>query len=707
MLLSIGMIIKNEEQYLRQCLEALVPILEQVDSELIIADTGSTDSSVEIAKEFTNNVFHFEWCDDFAAARNSTLKKATGEWFMFIDGDEIIEDASELIEFFNSGEYKKYNSATYVVRNYSNEAMSIYSDFNAGRLVKITPETCFKKPIHELLMPFNKPYKILSVVARHFGYVFTDREFAEAKAERNINLLLDELKKTPKAPLLYLQLAEAYSVKENKGSQETAVEYCVKGLEYAKNENRALFCALYAILASCYYSLDRHSDVIKVAREYFDSKKEKMAIDVEMYVRMGFSHMELKEYSKAIIAFENYVALYELFTKGLLNTSDTLYHSINCVSPEFYRKAIYVCVNAYKELKDYKKAFLWIRKLPIGDFSGSEPDVVTRIKSELDLMCESGDFSGVVDLYRSSNEKTVLILQKLIDGLYSKNDKNAFLLLSALCDGNLLETAYVKLLKIRLADMENSADISDKINQFFKDGVSLSENYSDVLYFMIKYKFPFDTLSVSVDAFDLQSFVNSICKRFSDAPKLIFRYIEETVDIYNLKEASCACMLCEALFDFADALEEDEAVRLFSSYAEVMDHYLANVILADVLSDENIDLLPRNLRGGYFCTLALAALNDKAMSLYIEHLKSALKANPKLNKIITLLSRDLKQEVTKKAEIETEFEKYARAIKDKIANFISLRQIENARQTIAAYEQINPKDGEIVMLKKQLESLAR
>ena len=116
MLLTIGMIVKNEEKYLEQCLSGLKPILDNVDSELIIADTGSTDRTVEIAKQFTDNVFFFEWINDFAAARNSTLEKARGEWYMFVDGDEVFQSCDEIIKFFNSGEYKKYNSASFMGR---------------------------------------------------------------------------------------------------------------------------------------------------------------------------------------------------------------------------------------------------------------------------------------------------------------------------------------------------------------------------------------------------------------------------------------------------------------------------------------------------------------------------------------------------------------------------------------------------------------
>ena len=92
MILSIGMIVKNEEKNLDRCLSALQPILENIDSELIIADTGSEDKTVEIAKKYTDNVFYFEWINDFSAARNSTLNRAKGKWYMFIDADEYLDE---------------------------------------------------------------------------------------------------------------------------------------------------------------------------------------------------------------------------------------------------------------------------------------------------------------------------------------------------------------------------------------------------------------------------------------------------------------------------------------------------------------------------------------------------------------------------------------------------------------------------------------
>ncbi len=91
---SVCMIVKNEEAQLRQCLQSLLPIAD----EIIIADTGSTDRTKEIAAEFTDKIYDFPWIDDFAAARNFVFSKATKDYIYTADADEVID--SENIALF-------------------------------------------------------------------------------------------------------------------------------------------------------------------------------------------------------------------------------------------------------------------------------------------------------------------------------------------------------------------------------------------------------------------------------------------------------------------------------------------------------------------------------------------------------------------------------------------------------------------------------
>ena len=80
------MIVKNEEQFLDQCLAALDGVAHQI----VVVDTGSTDRTVQIAKAHGAEVHHFDWCDDFAAARNFALEHARGDWVLVLDADEVL-----------------------------------------------------------------------------------------------------------------------------------------------------------------------------------------------------------------------------------------------------------------------------------------------------------------------------------------------------------------------------------------------------------------------------------------------------------------------------------------------------------------------------------------------------------------------------------------------------------------------------------------
>jgi glycosyltransferase involved in cell wall biosynthesis len=84
--ISLCMIVKNEEAILGRCLSC---IKDYVD-EIVIVDTGSTDHTVKIAKNFTDKVYHFKWCDDFSAARNFSLSKASKKWVLTLDADEFL-----------------------------------------------------------------------------------------------------------------------------------------------------------------------------------------------------------------------------------------------------------------------------------------------------------------------------------------------------------------------------------------------------------------------------------------------------------------------------------------------------------------------------------------------------------------------------------------------------------------------------------------
>ena len=86
--LSLCMIVRDESDVLARCLTCM----QEIADEIIIVDTGSTDDTKEIARRFTPHVYDFAWCEDFAAARNFSFSKATMEYVMWLDADDVIEE---------------------------------------------------------------------------------------------------------------------------------------------------------------------------------------------------------------------------------------------------------------------------------------------------------------------------------------------------------------------------------------------------------------------------------------------------------------------------------------------------------------------------------------------------------------------------------------------------------------------------------------
>ena len=89
------MIVKNEETSLARCLDSVQGIAD----EIVIVDTGSTDLTRQIAAEYTDCIFDFEWVDDFAAARNFAFDQASCEYILWLDADDVFEpeDRAKLI----------------------------------------------------------------------------------------------------------------------------------------------------------------------------------------------------------------------------------------------------------------------------------------------------------------------------------------------------------------------------------------------------------------------------------------------------------------------------------------------------------------------------------------------------------------------------------------------------------------------------------
>lgn len=90
--ISLAMIIKDEEAVLDRCLASACRCVD----EIVIVDTGSSDNSIEIAQKYTKHIYHYDWNDDFASARNEAFSHATMDYILWLDADDIIPESEQV-----------------------------------------------------------------------------------------------------------------------------------------------------------------------------------------------------------------------------------------------------------------------------------------------------------------------------------------------------------------------------------------------------------------------------------------------------------------------------------------------------------------------------------------------------------------------------------------------------------------------------------
>lgn len=261
-LLSISMLISGREEMARS-LDSLHYFKDAFPCEIILVDTGCNAEQRALAERYADKIIDFAWCGDFAAARNAGLKEARGEWFMYLDDDEWFDNPREIVAFFSSDEHKKYNSASYAVRNYINPEGTMHDDSYPSRMCRLEPKTRFIGKIHEFLSTFKAPKKVFADFAHHYGYAYKNDEERIKHGERNIPPLLEMVEQYPFDPRWSGQLAQEYfSVKRYDDALRVSQKWLENQREASpeiKNVPTYVGC-IYAFALISLHTLERYDE---------------------------------------------------------------------------------------------------------------------------------------------------------------------------------------------------------------------------------------------------------------------------------------------------------------------------------------------------------------------------------------------------------------------------------------------------------------
>jgi len=191
--LSLAMIVKNEARCLARCLDSIRSVVD----EIVIADTGSTDDTVAIARRQGARVVSFPWNNDFAAARNFALEQTTGAWILALDADEQASGAlAQEVRRFIAG--PPQIGRLKIVSDFRHQGQTLRSSTFVSRLFPRGAR--FEGRIHEQIAS-PLPRVNLRGELWHDGYLEAH------KSQRNVTLLQAELAREPGSAYLQFQLA--------------------------------------------------------------------------------------------------------------------------------------------------------------------------------------------------------------------------------------------------------------------------------------------------------------------------------------------------------------------------------------------------------------------------------------------------------------------------------------------------------------------
>lgn len=282
---SLCMIVKNESAVLRNCLDSLKEIMD----EIIIVDTGSTDDTKKIAAEYTPYVYDYKWQDDFAAARNFAFSKATGDYIYSADADEVIDAA-------NQDKLKALKRAmlpeveivqmVYVTEQINHPTENFARDLRP-KLFKRLRQFTWIEPIHETInidpVVYDSDIEILhrpqgNHSSRDFGV------FEKIIQEKGV--LSDRL--------MGMYLRELYKAGTEE-DLEKAKRFLEKSLPVKRAQGKDLLCRqMIAVLLKTYRQMDNPVGMLKISLS-----AEATVPSAEMCMELGYYFMKKEDFEEA------------------------------------------------------------------------------------------------------------------------------------------------------------------------------------------------------------------------------------------------------------------------------------------------------------------------------------------------------------------------------------------------------------------------
>lgn len=686
MKLSICMMVKNEEKFLDKCLGYLKGFMRNIDSELIIVDTGSEDTTVEIAKKYTDKVYFHKWNNNFSDMRNITISYATGEWIFIIDADEMLVEYLDIIKFFQSELIKKYNTVFMTIKNLSaSDDITTYSTFSSARIFKNDGDFKYEGAVHNKPL-VKEPCAYINSLIEHYGYILDDKELNEKKFNRTATILKKELDKDPANIYYWYQLSVSYSMhNDNKEACDCALKSYKILEEKILKSAREEYVYVYTQLALSYLKVEKYKDVEDICIKAIEANIK----HIDVYYFLGKSRLLINKNKEAIQAYEDY--LFEL--NNYENKNNINVQTYSHGKREYVYFELFIL---YKRSGELNKALQYYNKIN-NQFILTNSEAV---EENINLYITTNDYNGLKKFYDNIiikyniRDTFILDLEK-----YNDNNKINFNEVKDIVNED--DDLYTVLLDFRLAIKNNDNKLIDEDNKIVKyieeaDFNELYYFYSDILYYYMCYSFEkFINCIKDVKENKIIEFLKYLDKKYCDFNTVLFNILcfDSEDDLYEINIKKIIAKYLVAVNESEDLMYKE----IFNIYVNYGIIYIERIYGEELLEKEKIYFL-KDEELAFFTYMRKANLvKSLDEEIYLKYLKKALNIYPYMHSGIKVLLEELKQE-----QINNEMDVYKKQVIESIKMLIMDNKINEAKEIIYEYEQIVPDDKEIEKIKKSM-----
>ncbi len=260
--ITLSMIVRNEERVLAACLESAKPFFTQI----VVVDTGSTDSTIEIARSFGAEVYEMEWPESFAIARNESMRHATGGWVFWMDADDTLPWVTGEALVREAIRAPQHIGAFVVPVRFVNDDPVYGTRVDHVKLFRNRKGLSWEGRIHEQILGSIRDLGLevgrLPVEVLHSGYDVSE-EGQEKKRLRDSTLLQLDLNERPEHPFVLFNLGMTAN---HFGRHEEAIDWLTRSLA-ASGPNDSILRKTYALYAVSLRDLGRVDEALATCDE--------------------------------------------------------------------------------------------------------------------------------------------------------------------------------------------------------------------------------------------------------------------------------------------------------------------------------------------------------------------------------------------------------------------------------------------------------